>query len=104
MDVEGDGRDFKGCVFGFPCPDERGVKMRVVCISFLAGFAVGVRGYKTDGRIVAPVFAYLYYCRCLLNLFSFTMHQAILFNINYNFCIIIVMDESYISVICFISP
>jgi hypothetical protein len=59
MDVEGNGGDFECCVFGFPCPDERGVKMWVIGIGLFSRFAVGVRGYKTNGRVVASFFAFV---------------------------------------------
>ena len=90
MDVEGYGGDFEGGVLGFSCPLQRGVKVRVVCVSFFAAVAVGFRGYEIDGRVVAAIFVfvvvlfdwlfirlagsghynYLYYCGSLIYVFS----------------------------------
>lgn len=86
VDVEGDCWDFKKGVFGFSCPDERGVKVRVVCVGLFAAVVVCVGGYETDGRVVAALlsfmvvlldgffirlagsghYSYLYYCEYLL--------------------------------------
>jgi len=91
MDVEGDGGDFERSVLHLARPDERGIEVRVVGVSFFTVVMVCVGGYKTDGRVVAPFFTfvvvlfdgllfgfgdfghsdYLYYYRYLLNLFSF---------------------------------
>jgi hypothetical protein len=54
-----DGGDFERGMLGFSCPLQRGVKMRVVGMGLFAAVAVGVGGYETDGRVVAPFFTFV---------------------------------------------
>jgi hypothetical protein len=58
MDVEGDGRDIEGDVFGFAGPDERWVKVRVIGICLFSTFPICIRSDKTDLWVVIYLFCF----------------------------------------------